>query len=80
MDAQALTQYVNDKQAQRTLIQTQITELQKKRSAYLKAERNRRAEAGEKRLDSVLIEALRKQALGLGFKWRVTSTVKEKEK
>ena len=80
MDTQALTQYVNDKQAQRTLIQTQITELQKKRSAYLKAERNRRAEAGEKRLDSVLIEALRKQALGLGFKWRVTSTVKEKEK
>ena len=71
---QALKTYVHDKQAQRTQIQKQIAELKKKRAIYLKKERKKRALLGEKRLDSVLIEALRKQALTLGFKWKEQSS------
>ena len=57
-------------QNQRNDIQAQIATLKKKRSIYLKRERSKRALSGKKRLDSVLIDALRKQALSLGFKWK----------
>ena len=70
LDAQALTSYVQKKQNQRSEIHEKIAKLKKERALYLKQERAKRAASGQKRLDSVLIEALRAQALKLGFKWR----------
>ena len=69
LDSQSLLAYVQKKQNQRNQIQDQISKLKKERSSYLKKERAKRQEKGQKRLDSVLIEALRKQALSLGFTW-----------
>ena len=73
LDPQALESYIRNKQKQRNEIQAQIAKLKNKRSIYLKEERSKRALSGKKRLDSVLIDALRKQALSLGFKWKVNA-------
>ena len=67
MNEQQKKDYIEKAARKRAIIQAQILDLNKQREAFVKKERQKLADSGDKTLDQVLIEAARTQAKALGY-------------
>ena len=63
------TAFIEKAAKERAAIQDEIKELSKQRDAHVAEELKKNAEGGAKTLDQAMIEATRKQAAKLGYKF-----------
>ena len=70
LNAEALKARIDEAAKQRAAIQQEIAELNRARTAFIEAERQKQADAaGEKTLDEVMVETTRAQAAKLGYQF-----------
>lgn len=67
LDNEKRAAFIEGKKQEREAVQTEISDLEKKRDAFLKDKRKEMAET--KTLDNVMVDAVRKQALENGFSY-----------
>ena len=60
--------YIESKQKERLKLKNQIQDLKKARDVFIAQERKKQVKTADT-LDSAMIEALREQAMRLGFTW-----------